>query len=113
MFLGVSVAAGVFGIEFSTAQRKLAEAGLGAHHMEQEVHRFDRFTENMKREAFVWAEPIENFFFPLSDGKWHQMRDVPCQIPTDFQGGFIIYGYDPSGKPGAAFSRTLPLELQD
>ncbi len=111
IFLAISVAAGVWRIEFSTALRKLAQAGLGLHHMAREVHRFDHFSESMKRDAFVWAEPVENFFFAPSDGKWHQMRDLPCQIPADFRGGFIIYGYGPNG-PLATFSRTLPRELQ-
>ncbi len=111
IFLGISVAAGVFGIEFSTALRKLAQAGLGPHHMVREVHRFDQFLEHMKRNAFVWAEPVENFFFPLANGKWDQMRDLPCKVPGNFRGGFIIYGFGPNGET-STFSRTLPLELQ-
>jgi len=111
IFLGISVAAGVFGIEFSTALRKLAQAGLGPHHMVREVHRFDQFLEHMKRNAFVWAEPVENFFYPLANGKWDQMRDLPCKVPGNFGGGFIIYGFGPNGET-ATFSRTLPLELQ-
>ena len=111
MFLGISVAAGVFGIEFSTALRKLAQATLGPHHMVREVHLSDHLRENMKRNAFVWAEPVENFFFAPSDGKWDQMRDLPCEVPANFRGGFIIYGFGPSGET-ATFSRTLPLELQ-
>jgi len=111
IFLGISVAAGVFGIEFSTALRKLAQAGLGPHHMVREVHRFDQFLEHMRRNAFVWAEPVENFFFPLANGKWDQMRDLPCKVPGNFRGGFIIYGFGPNGE-SATFSRTLPLELQ-
>ena len=111
MFLGISVAAGVFEIEFSTALRKLAQAGLGPHHMVRDVHRFDHFRENMKLNAFVWAEPVENFFFPLANGKWDQMRDLPCKVPGNFRGGFIIYGFGPNGET-ATFSRTLPLELQ-
>ncbi len=112
IFLGISVAAGVWGIEFSTALRKLAQVGLGVCRMAREVHRYDHFRENMKRNAFVWAEPVENFFFAPSDGKWHQMRDLPCEIPANFRGGFIIYGFGPNGQI-AAFSRTLPLELRN
>ncbi len=111
MFLGISVAAGVFEIEFSTALRKLAQSRLGPHHMLRDVHRFDHFRENMKLNAFVWAEPVENFFFPLANGKWDQMRDLPCKVPGNFRGGFIIYGFGPNGET-ATFSRTLPLELQ-
>lgn len=112
LFLAVSVAAGVWGIEFSTALRKLSQAGLGLHFMAGEVHRFDCIRENMKRDALVWAEPVENFFFRLADGKWHQMRDLPCRVPANSRGGFIIYGYGPNG-PLATFSRALPRELQD
>lgn len=111
IFLGISVAAGVFGIEFSTALRKLPQAGLGPHYIAREVHRFDHFRENMKRNAFVWAEPVENFFFPIANGKWHQTRDLPCKVPSNFHGGFIIYGFGPHGET-ATFSRTLPRELQ-
>jgi len=112
IFLAISVAAGIWEVTFSTALRKLAQAGLGPHHMVREVHRFDHMREHMKREAFVWAEPVGNFYFRLSNGEWRQMRDLPCQVPANFQGGFIIYGYGPNGE-SATFSRTLPRELRD
>ncbi|MGB6877151.1 MAG: hypothetical protein WBD87_14085 [Candidatus Acidiferrales bacterium] len=38
-FLGVAVGAGVWEINFGTALRKLAEAGLGQKHMADDVHR--------------------------------------------------------------------------
>jgi hypothetical protein len=110
IFLGIAVGAGVWQIEYSTALRKLAEAGLGPEHLAEEVHRMDRLQEMMKHH--VWAEPVGNYFIPMEHGKWEPVQDLPCRVPADFQGGFIIHGFDPNG-PQSTFSRTLPTELLD
>ena len=113
IFLAIAVAAGVWESEFNTALRKLAQAGLGIRHMTREVHRFDHLIENMRARSIVWAEPVENYFVPLtsSDEKLELMRELPCKLPPDWRGGFIIHGVGPSG-PQSTFSRTLPPELR-
>jgi hypothetical protein len=108
IFLGIAVAAGVWQIEYSTALRKLAESSLGPEHMAEEVHRMDRLQETMKPE--LWAEPVGNYFIPSSDGRWEQVRELPCKVPTNWEGGYILYGYGPSGFQ-STFSRALPSEL--
>jgi hypothetical protein len=113
IFLSIAVAAGVWEIEYSTALRKLARANLGIERMAREVHSFDRLQENMVRDAVVMAEPVENYFFQSPEGEWRQVQELPCEIPPDFQGGFIVFGHDSKGKPEATFSRTLPSELAD
>jgi hypothetical protein len=112
IFLGIAVAAAVWEIDYETALRKLAEAKLGIRHMAWEVHRYDRFRENLRAQSIVWAEPVWNYFFPepSPNGKWELMQKLPCKVPDDWQGGFIIHGVGPSG-PEATFSRTLPREL--
>jgi hypothetical protein len=95
IFLGIAIAAGVWQIEYSTALRKLAEAGLGPEHMTEEVHRMDRLQETMKPE--LWAEPAGNYFIPSSHGRWEQVRKLPCKVPANWKGGYILYGYDSSG----------------
>lgn len=114
IFLGIALAAAVWEIDFETALRKLAEAKRGIRHMVKEVHRYDRFMENVRVRSIVWAEPAGNYFFPepSPDGKWELMQELPCKVPDDWQGGFIIHGIGPSG-PQSTFSRTLPLELQE
>lgn len=109
IFLGIAVAAGIWEIEFATALRKLAQAGLGIDHMTREVHRFDRMQENMRKMAVVWAEPLGNYFHH-SGKKWLQVGDLPCKVPTNCHTGFILYG---SGATGfqSAYSPTLPTEL--
>ena len=108
IFLGIAVAAGVWKIEYSTALRKLAEAGLGPEHLAEEVHRTDRLQEMMN--PHVWAEPVGNYFIPLSHGKWEQVKELPCKVPKDWGEGYILYGYGPSVFQ-STFSRTLPSEL--
>ena len=110
IFLGIAVAAGVWEIEYSTALRKLAEAGLGPEHMAAEVHRMDRLQEMMKPQ--VWAEPVGNYFIPSSHGRWEQIGELPCKVPANWQGGFILHGYGPSGFQ-STFSRTLPPQLHE
>ena len=112
IFLAVAVAAGIWEIEFSTALRKLAQAGLGTQYMARDVHRFDRLREHVKRDSIVFAEPVENYFYQSANGQWLQARDLPCRVPKNFRGGFIIHGYGPNG-PQATFSRTLPLALRE
>jgi hypothetical protein len=112
IFLAVAVAAGVWGLRYSTALRKLAEAGLGLNYMAREVHRSDRTIEEMKLRSLVWAESVENYFYRLPNRKWRAMRELPCPVPAHFQGGFIIHGFGPNG-PQSTFSRTLPRELAD
>jgi len=112
IFLGIAVAAGIWGIEYSTALRKLAEAGLGLEYLAQRVHAFDNLKVNMRQRSLVFAEPVENYFYRLPNGKWQLIRELPCDVPVDFQGGFIMYGYTASG-PQSTFSPTLPLELVD
>jgi hypothetical protein len=112
IFLGVAVAAGIYGLSLSTALRKLAEAKLGIEHLIKEVHRTDRLEENVKGQSRVWAEPVGNYFWYTPDGEWTLMHDLPCKLPKNWQGGYIIYGYLPSGF-AATFSRTLPTELTE
>jgi hypothetical protein len=113
IFLGVAVAAGVWEIEFSTALRKLPQAGYGLRYMTKEFHRWDRYQENLRRMGYVWAEPVGNYFFKLSNDKWGLMQKLPCKVPTNWQGGYIIHGYGPSGLFQSTFSRTLPTELDE
>jgi hypothetical protein len=112
IFLGVAVAAGIWEIEFSTALRKLAQAGLGPHYMSDEVHDVDRLREYMRRNSIVFAEPVENYFYRAVDGEWQLVRGLPCKVPTNFRGGFIIHGYGQNGSQ-STFSRTLPEELRE
>jgi len=111
IFLGIAVAAGIWEIEFSTALRKLSQNHLGIEHMIEDVHGFDISDKNMALDGIVLAEPIESYFIRLPEGRWHQIQNLPCQIPANFEGGFIVWGYDSRGKETAAFTRTLPLEL--
>ena len=110
MSLGIAVAAGVWGITYSTALRKLAEAGLGLDYMGQDVDRFDQLKENLRRGSFVSAEPLGNYFYRSPDGKRRQIRDLPCKVPDNCLTGFIIHGYDSNG-PQSTYSPTLPSEL--
>ena len=110
IFLAIAVAAAVWEIDYETALRKLAQAKMGIRHMAREVHRTDRLLENMRARSIVWAEPVGNYFFPSPNGKWELARELPCKVPADWQGGFIMHGVGPSG-PQSTFSRTLPLEL--
>ena len=107
--LAVAVAAGVWKIEYGTALRKLAKAGLGISKLAAEVHRSEHFQETLRRNSHVWAEPVANFFV-LVGRRWEQLRDLPCSVPANWQGGYILYGFGPDG-PQATFSRTLPVEL--
>lgn len=111
IFLGVAVAAGVFGVTFETALRKLAQAGRSQKYMARNVHNWDRIQQKLKDEGFIWAEPVGNYMLPAEGGKWELMRDLPCPIPENFQGGFIIHGYMPDGQFKSVYSKTLPTEL--
>jgi hypothetical protein len=113
IFLGIAVAAGVFGNEFSTALRKLAQAGIGENYLSRKLHNWDRVEEIMKRKASVWAEPVENYMWSAGDGSWVELEKLPCSIPENFQGGFILHGYAPDGQLKSTFSRTLPAELRE
>jgi hypothetical protein len=48
----------------------------------------------------------------LPNRKWRPIRELPCDVPEIFQGGYIIHGYTANG-PQSTFSPTLPLELVD
>jgi hypothetical protein len=110
--LAVAAAAGVWGITYSTALRKLAQAGRGLEFMASEVHRFDRLKENMRQKAIIFAEPLANYFFCSADGKWRQLRKLPCKVPLNCRVGFIIHGYGFDG-PQSTYSPTLPREILD
>ena len=114
IFLAIAVAAGVWEIDYKTALRKLTEAKLGIRHLTKEVHRIDHLKENMRARSIVWAEPVENYFLPLPfpNGEWELMQELPCEVPSNWQGGFIVHGVGPSG-PQSTFSPTLPLELRE
>jgi hypothetical protein len=112
IFLGIAVAAGVFRLSFNTALRKLAEAKLGPEHIVEEVHGIDRLNEFVKSGAMVWAEPVGNYFWRLPNGEWTPLHDLPCDVPTNWQGGYFIFGIGPSGLQ-TSFSRTLPSELAE
>jgi hypothetical protein len=112
IFLGIAVAAGVFDIKFSTALRKLAQSGRGEKHLSQAVHNWDRIEQRLKEAAFVWAEPISNYCDHWPDGGWRLRENLPCRVPENYQGGYIIHGFGSSGAE-STFSRTLPLELRD
>jgi hypothetical protein len=114
IFLAIAVAAGVWDIDYKTALRKLTQAKLGIRHLTKEVHRIDHLKENMRVRSIVWAEPVGNYFLPLPspNGEWELMQELPCKVPSDWRGGFIIHGVGPSG-PQSTFSRTLPLELRE
>jgi hypothetical protein len=111
IFLGIAVAAGVWGIKYSTALRKLPQAGLGAEYMAREVHDFDKIVEYMKKNSIVSAESIGNYFYRLSDGRLVQTDKFPCNVPANCFEGYIIHGYDPEGRPLSTYSPTLPPEL--
>jgi hypothetical protein len=111
IFLGIAVAAGVFGLSFNTALRKLAEAKLSLEHTIEEVHGIDRLHELIRSRGLVWAEPVGNYFWRTALGEWTLREDLPCEVPNDWQGGYVIYGYGPTGRFQATFSRTLPTEL--
>jgi len=114
IFLAIAVAAGVWEIDYKTALRKLTEAKLGIRHLTKEVHRSDHLMENMRAGSIVWAEPVENYFLPVSspNTEWELKQELPCKVPSHWQGGFIIHGVGPSGSQ-STFSRTLPLELRE
>ena len=111
IFLGVATAAGIFELSISTALRKLAEAKLGLEKISEHVHRFDQFREMVRSNAFVWAEPVGNYFWRRENGEWMLLHDLPCEVPKNWQGGFIVYGETGSGTL-ATFSRTLPIGLE-
>jgi hypothetical protein len=111
VFLAIAVAAGIWELEFSTALRKLDQAGLGQRYMSREVHAGERLEEIAKAHSMVFAEPVGNYFY-YRNGEYEQIRDLPCKIPKNWQGGFIIYGYR-TNKLESAFSRTLPVELAE
>jgi hypothetical protein len=108
--LAIAVGGGMWGVKYSTALRKLAEAGLGLEHLAREVHGFDRFKENMRRQSLVFAEPLGNYFFCSPRGERRQIQKLPCKVPPDCRVGFIIHGYGPNG-PQSTYSSTLPPEL--
>jgi len=101
---GTGSSAGVRDRDYSTALRKLAEAGLGLKYLQREVHRFDHAEERMKRIGFLYAEPIGNFFCEEI-----LVRPLPCSAPKSFRGGLILYGYGSCGLFQTTFSQTLPL----
>lgn len=111
IFLGVAIAAGLFERSIGTALRKLTEDGLGLEHIAEDVHQFDRFREKVIVESLIWAEPVGNYFSPSSSGRWRRIRELPCEIPDDWQGGFIIHGHTRLG-PKATFARGLPIGLK-
>lgn len=113
IFLGIAVAAGVFEIKFSTALRKLAQSGRGERRLNQEVHNWDRIEQRLRETASVWAEPILNFCDHWPDGSWRLRKNLPCPVPQDYHGGYIIHGFLPDGRSASHFSRTLPTELAD
>lgn len=113
IFLGIAVAAGVFDVTFKTALRKLAEAGIAQKYLSREVHNWDKIQQRLKEEGFMYAEPVGNYMWLVEDGKWEPMRDLPCAIPKNVRGGFILHGYTPDGQFISVFSRTLPLEFCD
>ena len=106
----VATAAGIFELSIGTALRKLAEAKLGLEKISEHVHRFDQSREMVISNAFVWAEPVSNYFCCEPDGGCTLLEPLPCEVPDDWQGGYILYGYGPSGFE-VSFSRTLPAEL--
>lgn len=112
IFLGIATAAGIFELSIGTALRKLADAKLGLEKISEHVHRVDQFREMVVSHSFVWAESVSNYFWFTPDGKWKPLHDLPCEVPDDWQGGYILYGYGPSGFD-VSFSRTLPVELAE
>jgi hypothetical protein len=112
IFLGIAVAAGIFGLSFNTALRKLAQGNMGIEHLLKEVHEIDRLHEMVESNGYVWAEPVGNYFWHEPDGTWTLLRELPCAVPKDWQGGYILYGYGPSGFE-TTFTRTLPIELTE
>jgi hypothetical protein len=111
IFLGVATAAGIFELSIGTTLRKLAEVKLGLEKISEHVHRFDQFREMVISNAFVWAEPVSNFFWRRPNGEWIPLHELPCDVPKNWQGGFIVYGQTDSGTV-ATFSRTLPRGLE-
>lgn len=112
IFLSIAAAAGVWEISCSTALRKLAQAGIGIDHLAREVNAFSRLSEDMRRNADVWAEPMETYFYRSSNGDWLDIRDLPCPVPPNWHRGHIVHGFGPNG-PESTFSPTLPTELVD
>lgn len=114
IFLGIAVAAGIWEVEFSTALRKLAVAGLGQERLAEELRSGQEFESKLKEMNAVWAEPVGNFFFPVASEKngYLQTKELPCEIPIDWHGGYILYGFINS-KFEARFGRILPIELRD
>ena len=112
IFLGIATAAGIFELKISTALRKLSEAGLGPERISVEVHRWDKFKERMRAESFTWAESVANYFWLNSNGEWIQLRDLPCEVPKDWYGGYFVYGITDTGEQ-VAFATGLPLELKN
>jgi len=108
IFLGVATAAGIFELAISTSLRKLAEASLGLERISERVHQFDRYTEMLRKNSFIWAEPVGNYFWRAAHGEWILLDELPCEVPTDWQGGYFIYGYTDAG-PQVSFVRSLPI----
>ena len=111
IFLGVATAAGIFELKTATVLRKLAEAWRGLVNISVDVHRFDVFKEKLRAKSFTWAESVANYFWLNRKGEWIQLRDLPCEIPEDWYGGYFVYGITDAGEQ-VVFSRGLPIELQ-
>jgi hypothetical protein len=111
IFLGIATAAGIFELRVGTALRKLAEAGLGLERLSEDVHQWDVFKEIVRAKSFTWAESVANYFWLNRKGEWIQLRDLPCEIPEDWYGGYFVYGITDAGQQ-VVFSRGLPIELQ-
>jgi hypothetical protein len=99
-------------LSIGTALRKLAEAKLGLEKISEHVHRFDKSREMVISNAFVWAEPVSNYFCCGPDGGWTLLQPLACEVPKDWLGGYIIHSNGTSGFE-AVFSRTLPVELTE
>jgi hypothetical protein len=111
IFLGIATAAGIFELQVSTALRKLGSARLGWKRLSMDVHNWDKFKEKMRAESFTLAESVANYFWPQPNGKWIQLRDLPCEVPEDWYGGYFVYGITDAGEQ-VTFARGLPIELK-
>jgi hypothetical protein len=111
IFLAIAVAAGIWEISFKTALRKLHKAGLGQRYLSREVRAGARLEEEAKRNSMIFAEPVGNYFCP-ENGKWQLVRELPCKIPRNWQGGYFVCVYGTNGLE-TVFSRTLPVELAE